>query len=50
MYNKILVPHAGTKAGNKALDHAAHLAKKTQFKNNYTACDGKNTNSGIYYF
>lgn len=27
MYNKILVPHAGTKAGNKALEHAKSLAK-----------------------
>lgn len=27
MYNKILVSHAGTKAGNKALDHAKKLAK-----------------------
>lgn len=27
MYKKILVPHAGTKAGNKALSHAKKLAK-----------------------
>ena len=27
MYKKILVPHAGTKAGNKALLHAKNLAK-----------------------
>ena len=27
MYSKILVPHAGTKAGNKALEHAKCLAK-----------------------
>ena len=27
MYDKILVPHAGTKAGNKALEHAKKLAK-----------------------
>ena len=27
MYEKILVPHAGTKAGNKALSHAKKLAK-----------------------
>ena len=28
MYKKILVPHAGTAAGNKALDHAREMAKK----------------------
>ncbi len=28
MYKKILVPHAGTAAGNKALDHAREIAKK----------------------
>jgi len=27
MYNKILVPHAGTAAGDKALRHAVHIAK-----------------------
>ncbi len=27
MYRNILVPHAGTKAGNKALEHAQKLAK-----------------------
>jgi len=27
MYEKILVPHAGTPAGDKALKHAAHIAK-----------------------
>ena len=27
MYRKILVPHAGTKAGNKALSHAKEIAK-----------------------
>jgi len=27
MYKKILVPHAGTPAGDKALKHAAHIAK-----------------------
>ena len=32
MYEKILVPHAGTKAGNKALDHATDLAKKHNSK------------------
>ena len=26
-YKKILVPHAGTKAGNKALEHARNVAK-----------------------
>ena len=26
-YKKILVPHAGTKAGNKALEHAKNVAK-----------------------
>ena len=28
MYKKILVPHAGTSAGNKALFHAKEMAKK----------------------
>ena len=28
MYKKIMVPHAGTSAGNKALDHAREMAKK----------------------
>ncbi|WP_420545243.1 universal stress protein [Nitrosopumilus sp.] len=28
MYKKILVPHAGTSAGNKALRHAKEMAKK----------------------
>ena len=28
MYKKILVPHAGTSAGNRALDHAKEMAKK----------------------
>lgn len=28
MYKKILVPHAGTAAGNKALNHAREMAKK----------------------
>ncbi len=27
MYKKILVPHAGTLAGDKALKHAVHIAK-----------------------
>jgi len=27
MYKKILVPHGGTPAGDKALKHAAHIAK-----------------------
>lgn len=27
MYENILVPHAGTKAGNKALEHAHQIAK-----------------------
>jgi len=27
MYRKILVPHAGTPAGDKALKHAVHIAK-----------------------
>ena len=27
MYKKILVPHAGTPAGDKALQHAVHIAK-----------------------
>ena len=27
MYKKILVPHAGTPAGDKALKHAIHIAK-----------------------
>ena len=29
MYKKILVPHAGTPAGDKALDHAIHIAKSS---------------------
>jgi len=29
MYDKILVPHAGTEAGNRALEHAKKLAKVT---------------------
>lgn len=29
MYNKILVPHAGTPAGDKALEHAIHIAKSS---------------------
>ncbi|MGH1569197.1 MAG: universal stress protein [Nitrosopumilus sp.] len=28
MYKNILVPHAGTSAGNKALDHAREMGKK----------------------
>ena len=28
MYKKILIPHAGTTAGNKALDHAWEIGKK----------------------
>ena len=28
MYKKILVPHAGTSAGNNTLDHAQEMAKK----------------------
>jgi len=28
MYKKILVPHAGTAAGNKALDHAREMGKQ----------------------
>lgn len=28
MYKKIMVPHAGTTAGNKALSHAKEMAKK----------------------
>ena len=28
MYDNILVPHAGTNAGDKALDHAKEIAKK----------------------
>jgi nucleotide-binding universal stress UspA family protein len=27
MYKKILVPHAGTAGGDKALKHAIHIAK-----------------------
>ena len=27
MYKKILIPHAGTPAGDKALKHAVHIAK-----------------------
>ena len=27
MYKKILVPHAGTPAGDKTLKHAVHIAK-----------------------
>lgn len=27
MYKKLLVPHAGTKAGNRALEHAEEIAK-----------------------
>jgi nucleotide-binding universal stress UspA family protein len=30
MYKKILVPHAGTPAGDLALDHAVHIAKSSQ--------------------
>ena len=29
MYDKILVPHAGTPAGDKALKHAIHIAKSS---------------------
>ena len=29
MYKKILVPHAGTPAGDRALDHAIHIAKSS---------------------
>lgn len=29
MYKKILVPHAGTPAGDKALEHAIHIAKSS---------------------
>ena len=29
MYKKILVPHAGTPAGDLALDHAIHIAKSS---------------------
>ena len=29
MYQKILVPHAGTPAGDMALDHAIHIAKSS---------------------
>lgn len=32
MYNSILVPHAGTKAGDKALDHAKSIAKSQKSK------------------
>jgi len=28
MYDNILVPHAGTKAGDKALEHAKEMAEK----------------------
>jgi len=28
MYKKILVPHAGTVSGTKALDHAREMGKK----------------------
>jgi nucleotide-binding universal stress UspA family protein len=29
LYKKILVPHAGTPAGDKALEHAIHIAKSS---------------------
>ena len=29
MYNRILVPHAGTVAGDNALKHAIHIAKSS---------------------
>ena len=32
MYKKILVPHAGTSAGNRALEHAKEMAEKHQSK------------------
>ena len=32
MYQKILVPHAGTKAGDEALKHAIHIAKMESSK------------------
>ena len=32
MYKSILIPHAGTKAGNKALEHAKKLAKSNNSK------------------
>ncbi|MCV0393157.1 MAG: universal stress protein [Nitrosopumilus sp.] len=32
MYNNILVPHAGTPAGDQALKHAVHAAKGTKAK------------------
>ncbi|MDX1373002.1 MAG: universal stress protein [Nitrososphaeraceae archaeon] len=32
MYKNILVPHAGTKAGDKALEHAKEMAKKYDSK------------------
>jgi len=32
MYKKILVPHAGTPAGDKALKHAIHIAKSDSFE------------------
>lgn len=32
MYKKILVPHAGTNAGDKALEHAKEIAKKHDSK------------------
>ena len=30
MYKKILVPHAGTPAGDLSLDHAIHIAKSSK--------------------
>jgi len=30
LYKKILLPHAGTPAGDKALEHAIHLAKSSK--------------------
>ncbi len=30
MYKKILLPHTGTSAGDKALEHAIHLAKSSK--------------------
>ena len=32
MYKTILVPHAGTPAGDKALEHAIHIAKSSSAK------------------
>ncbi len=32
MYNTILVPHAGTSAGDEALKHAVHIAKSSSAK------------------